>query len=110
MINFLLRNLGRDLAYQISRRANVDKAEGKPILVEEALVHAKSEHSDCYIIHFYIAAKDDVVSCEVPYEIWRDLKMKSRGMLTHQGGGFYSFETQDAMYCEEALYDPEARY
>ena len=87
-----------------------DKMDGKPLLAEEALVHAKSDHGTVYdhiyLIHFYIAARDDVVTCEVPYEIWRDLEMKSRGTLTHQGGMFYSFETKDAIYCEESLYLP----
>lgn len=91
-----------------------DKADGEPLLTEEALVHAKSDHGTeydhIYIIHFYIASRDTVVNCEVPYEIWRDLEMKTRGTLTHQGGRFYSFETKDAMYCEESLYALDARY
>lgn len=86
----------------------VDQCTGEPLLAEEALVHAKSEHGSrfdqFYIIHFYIAGRNTVVDCDVPYEIWRDLEMKSRGTLTHQGGMFYSFETKDAMYCEEGEY------
>ena len=84
------------------RRKMSDKVDGEPLLAEEALVHAKSDYvrryNSFYIIHFYIAARDTVVDCEVPYEVWRDLEMKSRGTLTHQGGKFYSFETQGVMY------------
>lgn len=96
------------------RRRMSDKVNGEPLLTEEALVHAKSEHGTkydhIYLIHFYIAARDDVVTCEVPYEIWRDLEMKTRGTLTHQGGMFYSFETKDAIYCEDSLRKPEFQY
>ena len=87
------------------RRKMSDKVDGEPLLAEEALVHAKSDYTrryGCfYVIHFYVAARDTVVTCDVPYTVWRDLEMKSRGILTHQGGKFYSFETKDAMYCGE---------
>ncbi len=95
------------------RRRMSDRADGEPLLAEEALVHAKSDHGTeydhIYLIHFYIAARDDVVTCEVPYEIWRNLDMKIRGTLTHQGGRFYSFETKDAIYCKESLYPPDCQ-
>ena len=85
------------------RRKMSDKVDGEPLLAEEALVHDKSDYvrryGSFYVIHFYIAARDTVVDCDVPYEVWRDLEMKSRGTLTHQGGKFYSFETKDIMYC-----------
>ena len=100
--------------YHGIRKRMHDPVDGEPLLAEEALVHAKSDfagrYQQFYTIHFYIAARDTVVDCEVPYEIWRDLEMKSRGTLTHQGGMFYSFETKDAMYCEESLYAPDAHY
>ena len=84
------------------RRKMSDKVEGEPLLAEEALVHAKTDYTrryGCfYVIHFYVAARDIVVDCDVPYEVWRDVEMKSRGTLTHQGGKFYSFETQGVMY------------
>lgn len=85
------------------RRKMSDKVDGEPLLAEEALVHDKTDYirryDSFYVIHFYVAARDTVVDCDVPYEIWRDLEMKSRGILTHQGGKFYSFETKDNMYC-----------
>ena len=84
------------------RRKMSDKVDGEPLLAEEALVHAKTDYTrryGCfYVIHFYIAARDEVVTCDVPYEVWRDVEMKSRGTLTHQGGKFYSFESQGVMY------------
>lgn len=84
------------------RRKMSDKVDGEPLLAEEALVHAKSDYvrryDSFYVIHFYVAARDEVVTCDVPYEIWRDVEMKSRGTLTHQGGKFYSFESQGVMY------------
>jgi hypothetical protein len=87
---------------ELLRKNYRDPIDGQPLLTEEALVHDKSDHTTKYnrinIIHFYIAARDTVVNCEVSYEIWRDLAMKSRGTLTHQGGKFYSFETQGVMY------------
>lgn len=90
------------------RRKMSDKVDGEPLLAEEALVHAKSDYvrryDSFYVIHFYVAARDTVVDCDVPYEVWRDLEMKSRGILTHQGGQFYSFEIKDAMYCGEHVY------
>ena len=83
------------------RRKMSDKVDGEPLLAEEALVHDKSDYTrryGCfYVIHFYVAARDEVVTCDVPYEIWRDVEMKSRGTLTHQGGKFYSFESQGVM-------------
>lgn len=95
--------LGLSVWYAIWYRKKMsDKVDGEPLLAEEALVHDKSDYTrrygSFYVIHFYVAARDEVVTCDVPYEIWRDLAMKSRGTLTHQGGKFYSFETQGVMY------------
>ena len=90
------------------RRKMSDKVDGEPLLAEEALVHAKTDYTrryGCfYVIHFYVAARDEVVTCDVPYEVWRDVEMKSRGTLTHQGGKFYSFETQGIMYCGDHIH------
>ena len=95
--------LGLSVWYAIwYRRKMSDKVDGEPLLAEEALVHDKSDYTrryGCfYVIHFYVAARDEVVTCDVPYEVWRDVEMKSRGTLTHQGGKFYSFETGGVMY------------
>ena len=95
--------LGLSVWYAIWYRKKMsDKVDGEPLLAEEALVHAKTDYTrryGCfYVIHFYVAARDEVVTCDVPYEVWRDVDMKSRGTLTHQGGKFYSFETQGVMY------------
>ena len=90
---------------ELLRKNYRDPIEGQPLLAEEALVHDKSDHGTnynrIYIIHFYIGARDDVVNCEVSEKLWRDLPRKARGTLTHQGGKFYSFETNDTMYCGE---------
>ena len=90
------------LAGDWMRRSFSDKIDGEPLLAEEALVHAKSDHGTeydhFYIIHFYVAARNEVVNCEVTYELWRNLPMKSRGTLTHQGGMFYSFESHGTLY------------
>ena len=90
------------------RRKMSDKVDGEPLLAEEALVHDKSDYTrryGCfYVIHFYVAARDEVVTCDVPYEVWRDVEMKTRGTLTHQGGKFYSFETQGVMYCGDHIH------
>ena len=101
--------LGLSVWYAIwYRRKMSDKVDGEPLLAEEALVHDKSDYTrryGCfYVIHFYVAARDEVVTCDVPYEVWRDVEMKSRGTLTHQGGKFYSFETQGAMYCGDHIH------
>ena len=101
--------LGLSVWYAIWYRKKMsDKVDGEPLLAEEALVHDKSDYTrryGCfYVIHFYVAARDEVVTCDVPYEVWRDVEMKSRGTLTHQGGKFYSFETQGVMYCGDHIH------
>ena len=82
----------------------VDKSKGEPLLTEEALVHAKSDHvtryTSFYLIHFYIAARDTVVTCGVPEHVWHRLKKGQRGLLCHQGGTFYSFEYNGELLCE----------
>lgn len=86
-------------------RNSVDKSKGEPLLAEEALVHAKSDHvtryDSFYIIHFYIAARDMVVNCGVPEEVWHRLEKGQRGILCHQGGTFYSFEYNGELICED---------
>ena len=86
------------------RKRYRDPIEGQPTLTEEALVHDKSEfttkYSGIYIIHFYVAARDTVVNCEVSQDLWQSLERKSRGLLTHQGGAFHSFQTNG-----EIIYD-----
>ena len=77
--------LGLSVWYAIWYRKKMsDKVDGEPLLAEEALVHDKSDYTrryGCfYVIHFYIAARDEVVTCDVPYEVWRDVEMKSRGI------------------------------
>ena len=81
--------LGLSVMFAVWYRRNMsDKVDGEPLLAEEALVHDKSDYvrryGSFYVIHFYIAARDTVVTCDVPYAVWRDLEMKSRGILTHQ--------------------------
>lgn len=89
----------------LTRRNAIDKIKGEPLLAEDALVHDKSDHvnryTSLYIIHFYIAARDTVVNCEVSREIWMRLEKKQRGILCHQGGQFYSFECNGELICEE---------
>ena len=106
MINSLLRLLARPILRQVNLQIGVDKADGDPLLTEEALVHAKSEHVGVYMIHFYISARDTVVDCDVPYEIWRELKKGQRGTLSHQGGQFHSFVNRD---CGESLCTSKTR-
>jgi len=80
----------------------VDRNKGESLLTEEALVHAKSDHgtrlNHIYIIHFYIAARDTVVNCEVPQQIWFHLEKGQRGTLCLQGGEFHSFKTELTLY------------
>ena len=90
---------------RIWRRLYVDKIKGEPIRSEDALVHAKSDHSwplerydSFYVIHFYIADRNTVVHCEVPEKIWLQLEKGQRGELCHQGGEFHSFQTEDHLY------------
>ena len=82
-----------------------DPVEGQPLLTEEALVHAKSDYGSGYdpicVVHFYIAARDTVVNCEVSRELWQSLEMKSRGQLTHQGGAFHSFQTNGEIFYDK---------
>ena len=95
MFHLLARMIFKDAAHWAARRIYPEKSEGEPLLTEEALIHAKSEHCGCHIIHFYVAARDTVVDCEVKPSLWRELELKKRGLLTHQGGKFYSFEPQN---------------
>lgn len=101
MTNLLISILGRAAVREFTRATAVDKAEGNPVLSEEALVHAKTDSPDCFIIHFYVAARDEVVNCEVPYQIGKYLEKGWRGTLCHQGGKFFSFEHEGKIICEE---------
>ena len=101
MFHWLTHALLDDATYQAARRVYTDKSDGEPILTEEALIHAKSEHCGCHIIHFYIAARDTVVNCGVPEEVWYRLEKGQRGILCHQGGSFYSFEYNGELICED---------
>jgi hypothetical protein len=81
----ILLPLGALLFGSLLYRNTVDKTKGEPLLAEEALVHAKTDHSNryssFYTIHFYIAARDTVVTCGVPEQIWHLLKKGQRGIL-----------------------------
>ena len=103
----ILLPLGALLFGSLLCRNAVDKTKGEPLLAEEALVHAKTDHSNryssFYTIHFYIAALDTVVTCGVPEEIWHRLKKGQRGTLCHQGGTFYSFECNGELLCSESV-------
>ncbi len=103
----ILLPLGALLFGSLLYRNTVDKTKGEPLLAEEALVHAKTDHSNryssFYTIHFYIAARDTVVTCGVPEQIWHLLKKGQRGILCHQGGTFYSFERNGELLCSETV-------
>lgn len=101
MFNVLMSILGRTAVREFTRATSVDKSEGQPLLAEEALVHAKTDSPDCYIIHFYISTRNEVVNCEVPYQIGKYLQKGWRGILHHQGGKFFSFERESEEICEE---------
>ena len=88
----LLRLLTLPAVGQLNEVINADKSDGEPELTEEALVHAKSSFTNCYIIHFYIAVRDTVVNCSVSKALWNQLEEGSRGYLRHQGGYFISFD------------------
>lgn len=103
MTNLLMRIFGRAALREFTRATGVDKSKGESLLSEEALVHAKSDSPDCFIIHFYVAQRDTVVNCEVPYQIGTYLEKGWRGTLCHQGGKFFSFEYNGEMICEEAF-------
>ncbi len=101
----IMAPLGTLLLDVLLQRNYVDKSKGEPLLCEEALVHAKSEygnyHYPTHIIHFYIAARDTVVNCSVPEEIFLRLEKGQRGKLCHQGGAFYSFECNGVLIGQE---------
>ena len=83
----------------------IDRSKGEPLLSEEALVYAKSDHGciaahseSFYVVHFYVATRDTVVDCEVPKKIWSCLEKGQRGTLCHRGGEFHSFKTENYLY------------
>ena len=97
----IFREQARNVAGQANLRIHTDKVKDEPILEEEALVHAKSEHTHVFIIHFYIAARDTVVNCALPKDIWQQLRKGQRGTLRHQGGLFCHFESEGHLYRDE---------
>ena len=105
MMNLLMRVLGRAAARSMvgkfNRSISMDSWKDQPPLSEEALVHAKTDGLECYLIHFYIAERDEVVNCEVPASIGRYLEKGWRGILSHQGGRFLSFEHEGEVIRKE---------
>ena len=91
--NYLISRLIRPVVEQVNNNIHSDTSDREPELIEEALVHAKSSFTNCYIIHFYIAARDTVVNCNVSVDLWKQLKKGERGYLRHQGGHLISFES-----------------
>lgn len=117
MFNLIVNILGRMAAQrmirQFTRSAAVDESKDQPIQTEEALVHAKTDSLESYIIHFYIAERDEVVNCEVSRSVGQYLEKGWRGTLCHKGGKFFSFEHEGEMICEgkglfpsDTLWDP----
>lgn len=104
MENFLLHNgvwLGLGLVlvvlFMVRLRYSRRKDQRELWVTEEALVHRKSDTTTAfyhaYWLHFYIAQRDTVViDCQVSRVVWQKLNKGDRGMLTHQGNTFLSFE------------------
>lgn len=84
-----------------------DSTRGEPVLVEEALLHAKSDYTlryrRFYYLHFYVAQRDTVVECRVSREIWDCLEKGDRGILCHQGGCFHSFQRGEEVIAARTL-------
>ena len=74
-------------------------------MTEEALVHRKSDSATAfyhaYWLHFYIAQRDAVIDCQVSRFVWQKLNKGDRGMLTHQGNTFVSFERDGTCFLAE---------
>ena len=90
------------LALRISRRGD----SNEPVLTEEALVHRKSDFTTrlqtFYFLHFFVAQRDMVVDCQVPREIWEQLRKGDRGILRHQGGTFLSFTREGEVFAPDS--------
>lgn len=82
------------------------KIKNEPLLSEEAVVHSKSPNSNrfdsLFTMEFLITARDTVVTCKVPYDVWNMLEVGYQGTLNHKGGFLHSFvrngETYSATY------------
>ena len=85
----------------ISNRVKVHKMKNEPVLVEEARIKAKSDHvnkfDSLFSIDFYIPARETVVTLKVPYTMWNVLEAGLEGTLTHKGGFFHTFESNDGV-------------
>ena len=114
MEHFLIRNgiwLGLGLVlvvlFTVRLRYSRRKDQRELWVTEEALVHRKSDTASAlyhaYWLHFYIAQRDTVIDCQVSRAVWRKLSKGDRGMLTHQGNTFLSFERGGELIQTEEL-------
>ena len=112
MEHFLIRNgiwmgLGLILVvlFTVRLRYSRGKDQREPRVTEEALVHRKSDSATAfyhaYWLHFYIAQRDAVIDCQVSRFVWQKLNKGDRGMLTHQGNTFVSFERDGTCFLAE---------
>ena len=112
MEHFLIRNgiwLGLGLIlvvlFTVRLRYSSGKDQREPRVTEEALVHRKSDSATAfyhaYWLHFYIAQRDAVIDCQVSRFVWQKLNKGDRGMLTHQGNTFVSFERDGTCFLAE---------
>lgn len=112
MEHFLIRNgiwLGLGLIlvvlFTVRLRYSRGKDQREPRVTEEALVHRKSDSATAfyhaYWLHFYIAQRDAVIDCQVSRFVWQKLNKGDRGMLTHQGNTFVSFERDGTCFLAE---------
>ena len=112
MEHFLIRNgiwLGLGLVlvvlFTVRLRYSRGKDQREPRVTEEALVHRKSDSATAfyhaYWLHFYIAQRDAVIDCQVSRFVWQKLNKGDRGMLTHQGNTFVSFERDGTCFLAE---------
>ena len=112
MEHFLIRNgiwLGLGLIlvvlFTVRLRYSRGKDQREPRVTEEALVHRKSDSATAfyhaYWLHFYIAQRDAVIDCQVSRFVWQKLNKGGRGMLTHQGNTFVSFERDGTCFLAE---------
>jgi len=78
-----------------------------PVLAERARIYVKETHTggrfappDCYL-YFFIPERDTVEECRVSAHIYDCLKKGDWGILTHQGGQFYSFQRNGEIFYDE---------
>ena len=114
MEHFLLQNgiwlgLGFILVVLFAARLRYSRRKDQRELrvTEEALVNRKSDSATAfyhaYWLHFYIAQRDTVIDCQVSRFVWQKLNKGDRGMLTHQGNTFLSFERDGELIQTEEL-------